>query len=77
MLERYIEKNIFRQVYLCQQLYQKKEIDLQTMAKRLKVCTITINNDLLVLNELFNQEITTFKKIEISVKFPLIRLIHY
>lgn len=29
MLERYIEKNIFRQVYLCQQLYQKKEVFLK------------------------------------------------
>lgn len=46
MLERYIEKNIFRQVYLCQQLYQKKEITLQAMAERLNVCTPTITNDL-------------------------------
>ncbi|MBO0454136.1 helix-turn-helix domain-containing protein [Candidatus Enterococcus murrayae] len=80
MLERYIEKNIFRQVYLCQQLYQKKEIDLQTMAERLKVCTITINNDLLVLNELFNQEITTFKKnrnickVSFDPTYPLLEL---
>ncbi|MFQ7235396.1 MAG: helix-turn-helix domain-containing protein, partial [Enterococcus hulanensis] len=62
MLERYIEKNIFRQVYLCQQLYQKKEIELQTMAERLNVCTVTITNDLEVLRESFTQEITTFEK---------------
>ena len=62
MLERYIEKNIFRQVYLCQQLYQKKEITLQAMAERLNVCTPTITNDLEALKESFTQEIISFER---------------
>lgn len=62
MLEKYIEKNIFRQIYLCQQLYQKKEITLQDMAERLNVCTITISNDLDLLEESFESEITSFEK---------------
>ncbi len=51
MLKRYIEKNIFRQVYLCQQLYQKKRISIQLMAERLNACTMTINNDLDLLSD--------------------------
>lgn len=68
MLERYIEKNIFRQVYLCQQLYQKKEVSLQVMAERLNVCTITIDNDLDVLKESFEQEILSFERTRNSCK---------
>lgn len=80
MLERYIEKNIFRQAYLCQQLYQKKEITLQTMAERLNVCTITINNDLDVLKESFEQEIIAFERTRNSCRvsfdpaYPLLEL---
>lgn len=62
MLERYIEKNIFRRVYLCQQLYQKKRISIQTMAEQLNACTITINNDLDLLKDTFAQEISTFER---------------
>lgn len=62
MLKRYIEKNIFRQVYLCQQLYQKKRISIQLMAERLNACTVTINNDLDLLKETFGQEIATFER---------------
>ena len=68
MLERYIEKNIFRQVYLCQQLYQKKKIALHTMAERLNVCTITITNDLELLKESFGQEILTFERTKNTCK---------
>ncbi len=68
MLERYIEKNIFRQVYLCQQLYQKKEVFLKSMAERLDVCSITINNDLDALKESFEQEILTFERTRNSCK---------
>lgn len=62
MLKRYIEKNIFRQVYLCQQLYQKKRISIQLMAERLHACTVTINNDLDLLKETFEEEITSFER---------------
>ena len=80
MLERYIEKNIFRQVYLCQQLYQKKEITLQTMGERLNVCTPTISNDLDVLRESFAQEIISFERTRNTCKvffdpaYPLLEL---
>lgn len=68
MLERYIEKNIFRQVYLCQQLYQKKKIALHTMAERLNVCTITITND---------AEIITGRKLQKKNFFPPARSIKF
>lgn len=46
MLERYIEKNILRQVYLCEQLFEKQAIDIDEVAEQLTVCSVTINHDI-------------------------------
>lgn len=42
MLENYIERNIFRKVYLCEQLFEFQEIDIEQTAISLRVTTPTI-----------------------------------
>lgn len=37
MLENYIERNISRKVYLCEQLFEFQEIDIEYIAKMLGV----------------------------------------
>jgi hypothetical protein len=55
MLERYIEKCVIRQVYLCEQLYEKNSVSIDHVAEQLDVCPATIINDiekiLLLLNK--------------------------
>ncbi|ROX53546.1 hypothetical protein EGW36_12775, partial [Enterococcus faecium] len=51
MLEKYIERNIFRKVYLCEQLFEFQEIDIEQTAISLGVTTPTILHDLESLAE--------------------------
>ncbi|EME8091889.1 hypothetical protein NSY05_001969 [Enterococcus faecium] len=51
MLENYIERNIFRKVYLCEQLFEFQEIDIEQTAISLRVTTPTILHDLESLAE--------------------------
>ena len=46
MLERYIEKCVIRQVYLCEQLYEKESVLIDRLAEQLDVCPATIINDI-------------------------------
>ncbi|WP_165005962.1 MULTISPECIES: hypothetical protein [unclassified Enterococcus] len=46
MLESYIERNIFRKVYLCEQLFEFQEINIDEAAHLLHVSTPTIVHDL-------------------------------
>ena len=51
MLENYIERNIFRKVYLREQLFEFQEIDIEQTAISLRVTTPTILHDLESLAE--------------------------
>lgn len=46
MLENYIERNISRKVYLCEQLFEFQEIDIKYIAKMLGVTMPTVLHDL-------------------------------
>ncbi|OQO71085.1 hypothetical protein BH747_03545 [Enterococcus villorum] len=46
MLENYIERNISRKVYLCEQLFEFQEIDIEDSAKMLGVTMPTVLHDL-------------------------------
>ncbi|OTP10110.1 hypothetical protein A5844_001808 [Enterococcus sp. 10A9_DIV0425] len=46
MLERYIEHNIFRKIYLCEQLFEYRKIDMEQTAYLLGVTLPTIMSDL-------------------------------
>ena len=61
LLENYIEKNIFRQTYICHQLYLKKKISIKETAKTLDSCPTTINNDIEVISEVLSEEIADFE----------------
>ncbi|EOH97587.1 helix-turn-helix domain-containing protein [Enterococcus pallens] len=62
MLEHFIEKNVFRQVYLCEQLYDKKTIQIHEVAEQLEVCPVTVRNDLDTIVELLEPQIQTVEK---------------
>lgn len=62
MLENYLEKNIFRQVYLCEQLYENRTIHIHELAEQLQVSSITITNDLEAIIEGLAQHIVTSTK---------------
>ncbi|MBO1305243.1 helix-turn-helix domain-containing protein [Enterococcus sp. 669A] len=62
MLENYLEKNIFRQVYLCEQLYENRTIRLHELAEQLQVSSITIANDLEAIIELLEPHIVSTAK---------------
>lgn len=61
LLENYIEKNIFRQTFICHQLYLKKKISIKETAKALDSCPTTINNDIEVISEVLSEEIADFE----------------
>lgn len=46
MIEKYIERNVLREVYLCEQLYEFQEIHISQTAKLLGVTTPTLLKDL-------------------------------
>jgi len=46
LLGNFLEKNIYRQVYLCEKLYDLQEINIHEESKALEVCPGTIVNDL-------------------------------
>lgn len=62
MLERYIEHNILRQVYLCEQLYDFSKIDIDNSAKLLNVSTPTILSDLESIIESLEYCIESYNK---------------
>ena len=51
MIEAYLEKNILRQLFLCDQFYTTKEIDLNMTSKLLRVCKTTLLNDIKTLKK--------------------------
>ncbi|MGM0213798.1 helix-turn-helix domain-containing protein [Enterococcus sp. AZ109] len=62
MLENYLERNLFRQVYLCEQLYDKKTIQLHEIAEQLEVCPSTVTNDLETIIDLLEPQIVSTSK---------------
>lgn len=70
MLEKYIERNIFRKVYLCEQLFEFQEIDIEQTAISLGVTTPTILHDLESLAECL--EYCIKEKIREKHKYKLI-----
>ncbi|MFN6651747.1 DNA-binding protein [Enterococcus gallinarum] len=59
MLERYIEKCVIRQVYLCEQLYEKESMLIDRLAEQLDVCPATIINDIDKILLLLKERIAT------------------
>ena len=59
MLERYIEKCVIRQVYLCEQLYEKESVLIDRLAEQLDVCPATIINDIDKILLLLKERIAT------------------
>ncbi|MEY8445674.1 DNA-binding protein [Enterococcus ratti] len=57
MFEDYLEKNILRQLFLCDQFYNKKEIDIDVLSKLLQVCKTTLLNDIKDLKKELEPEI--------------------
>lgn len=57
MFEDYLEKNILRQLFLCGQLYHKKEIDLDELSHLLQVCKTTLLNDIKAIRTELKDEI--------------------
>ncbi|HAQ4438655.1 TPA: hypothetical protein IXR79_002249 [Enterococcus faecium] len=70
MLEKYIERNIFRKVYLCEQLFEFQEIDIEQTAISLGVTTPTILHNLESLAECLEHCIK--EKIREKHKYKLI-----
>lgn len=62
MLEHYLEKNIFRQVYLCEQLYDKKTLQIHDAAEQLEVCPVTVRSDLDTIIDLLEPHIQLVEK---------------
>lgn len=62
MLEYYLEKNIFRQAYLCEQVYDKKTLQIHEAAEQLDVCPVTVRSDLDAIIECLNSQILTVEK---------------
>ena len=57
MFEDYLEKNILRQLFLCDQFYHKKEIDLDELSHLLQVCKTTLLNDIKAIRTELKDEI--------------------
>lgn len=62
MFEEYIEKNILRQLFLCEQFYTKKELDLALLSELLGVCKTTLLNDINCLKKELATEIVQTKR---------------
>jgi hypothetical protein len=62
VLEKYIEHNIFRKVYLCEQLYEFSKIDIEQSAKLLKVSIPTLQSDLENMIECLEYCIESYSK---------------
>ncbi|MBP1046258.1 DNA-binding protein [Enterococcus sp. BWM-S5] len=62
MFEEYIEKNILRQLFLCEQFYTKKELDLALFSELLGVCKTTLLNDINCLKKELATEIIHAKR---------------
>lgn len=60
MLGNYIEKNILRSVYICEQGFVEKNIKIDKLCEILKVTKITIYNDLKNLKELIPQALISY-----------------
>lgn len=61
MFDKYIEKNISRQVYLCERLYEKRQLRVKEVAEKNDVCSATIHHDLAVLQERFPEAVVIKK----------------
>ena len=61
MFDKYIEKNISRQVYLCERLYEKRQLRVKEVAEKNDVCSATIHHDLAVLQERFLEAVVIKK----------------
>ena len=61
MFDKYIEKNISRQVYLCERLYEQRQLRVKEAAEKNNVCSTTIHHDLAVLQERFPEELVLEK----------------
>ncbi|RCN71744.1 hypothetical protein, partial [Enterococcus faecium] len=68
MLENYIERNIFRKVYLCEQLFEFQEIDIEQTAISLRVTTPTILHDLESLAECLEYQVREKHKYKLVFK---------
>lgn len=62
MLENYIERNISRKVYLCEQLFEFQEIDIEYIAKMLGVTMPTVLHDLESITECLEYCIEDIKR---------------
>lgn len=62
MFEEYIEKNILRQLFLCEQFYTKKEVDLVFFSELLGVCKTTLLNDINCLKKELADDILQTKR---------------
>lgn len=62
MLETYLEKSIFRQVYICEQLHEKGTIQIREIADQLNVCPLTVTNDLECITDILHQQIISVEK---------------
>ncbi|HGF8210794.1 TPA: hypothetical protein QFD67_001534 [Enterococcus faecium] len=51
MLGQFLEQSIYRQVFLCEQLYELQEINVREMGNLLGVCSGTVINDLGEISE--------------------------
>lgn len=61
MFDKYIEKNISRQVYLCERLYEQRQLRVKEAAEKNNVCSTTIHHDLAILQERFPEELVLEK----------------
>ena len=62
MLENYIERNISRKVYLCEQIFEFQEIDIEYIAKMLGVTMPTVLHDLESITECLEYCIEDIKR---------------
>ncbi|WP_053812852.1 helix-turn-helix domain-containing protein [Enterococcus faecium] len=76
----FIEKSVLRRVYLCEKIFENKEIDFITSAKILDVSWQTIKNDIDYITDELSEEIEFIyvKKRKVNIKFkkdvPLLSL---
>lgn len=62
MLEQFLERNIFRRVYICEQLFDYQKINIKDMGEVLGVCSITIDNDIKDLINKLDEHIEQFSR---------------
>lgn len=68
MLETYLEKSIFRQVYICEQLHEKGTIQIREIADQLNVCPLTVTNDWNALPTYSISKLFQWRNLEVALQ---------